>query len=1184
MTNWWSCLWVSLLLALHIHATFTAGYPVLRRGDVTPTITAALTTTLVRSEGQVNGALAETTTDGPRSTHSSTVDTTTPIVTATTATNFPPAINGNNPGNNSSLETTNQIPEGQLPLRPRLTPGWGIAGALLLVSGVTYTLVGIKNAWLHTFLSAAFLSGLSVTVLIVYVMVTPVSTAIEGAYVVAAVVSGLILGGGATIFREITEGLGCLLGGFCFAMWLLTLKSGGLLTTNPAKAIFISAFAAIGYGLYFNRHTRPYAQMGLMSFAGATVTVIGIDCYSRAGLKEFWAYLWELNTGLFPTGVNTYPQTKGIRVEIALTVVFTVLGIISQLKLWRVIQERRAKKAEEQAREQQARDEEEAALGLQIEAQTAKEREQWEAVYGNKQLRSSTETRDSGVGCVEDRKEAHDNQTASQHASSDEDGIEMAELTATDVGTSPDPTEKNTDGLMTTNPNDDTGVTVRVAEDDELTGNEDLPSVSEPHEEQIEHVTKESRPNSRLLPRPSSKVPGPSITPLPFKIPDELDADDSRSSVAAYADEDDRADVLHQKPSMSAMNGQPPFASDNHVRSASQQSDHSANLEQNTNGFEAQQPWGWADSDDKLARNPRYSGDMLSILATIDALSQDDDDYDYTNDEAMRKSILATAVSDEWNTLETNPNVDNAVDDDIETKDQAHVLSPDDRHVSLAETVATDILSPCIVDSSSGDLSKQHSENTDENDHPTDTTPIEAASESSKPPKSLAQSTTSTNVSLTKDRLPAALPRVALSYRTNEWAKHLSLADTPQLENLQYEEYLHQQTETDTDVEVAAPVHVEELQQTAEDGVPPMAIRPSSSASGSPKMHPTAYRSSLRISSYALPPNAQAPRHSSIPLGETIDAGAWMSPNKSISPNALQTSHSLRNKGQRQSSEIYSHPIREEDMDEFAHDRGSPLDDASSPAPYPIPHSTSPVPGVISYSSPQTLLGKREMLLRNKPPLQLHGISPIQENSHYTTRPGSQMASYGHTVAPPFMTQDADDIPLSQRKQLMYQGNMISAQGQQRNGAISPARSVSSPTAPVQAVTAESSHFDSHQPARRSIIRSQAERDARLSHFRQSVAAGLRAGTPVPALGRETPLPLSASLQTLSWGADVDRTIEQQRAYLMTQREHEAQKRESERWEKELTERTFEEMMRRGDMMDAHREALRRMQGGVKQT
>ncbi|KAI7077192.1 hypothetical protein KC352_g41895, partial [Hortaea werneckii] len=65
---------------------------------------------------------------------------------------------------------------------------------MLLVSGVALCLIGIKHRWLHVFLSTGLLASLGVTILILYVMNPPVSDAIQGAYMVAAVITGLIFG------------------------------------------------------------------------------------------------------------------------------------------------------------------------------------------------------------------------------------------------------------------------------------------------------------------------------------------------------------------------------------------------------------------------------------------------------------------------------------------------------------------------------------------------------------------------------------------------------------------------------------------------------------------------------------------------------------------------------------------------------------------------------------------------------------------------------------------------------------------------------------------------------------------------------------------------------------------------------------------------------------------------------
>lgn len=161
-----------------------------------------------------------------------------------------------------------------------------------MLTGLFYTLIGIKTKWLHIFLSTAYLISLAVTVLIVYVMHPPISNAVQGGYFVAACVTGLIFGGGSVLFADVTEGLGCLLGGFCLAMWFMVLVPGGLIKSTAGKAIFIACFTLGGFGFYLSHWTRAYGLIGATSFAGATVIVLGIDCFSRAGLKEFWLYIW----------------------------------------------------------------------------------------------------------------------------------------------------------------------------------------------------------------------------------------------------------------------------------------------------------------------------------------------------------------------------------------------------------------------------------------------------------------------------------------------------------------------------------------------------------------------------------------------------------------------------------------------------------------------------------------------------------------------------------------------------------------------------------------------------------------------------------------------------------------------------------------------------------------------------
>lgn len=122
----------------------------------------------------------------------------------------------------------------------------------------------------------------------------PVSDGVQGAFLVAVIFSGSLAGGVALVFRDIADGVGCLLGGFCLSMWFLCLKAGGLIPSTLGKSIFIGCMSALVFSLAIFSKTRNYALIGSIPFSGATATVLGIDCFSRAGLKEFWIYIWGM--------------------------------------------------------------------------------------------------------------------------------------------------------------------------------------------------------------------------------------------------------------------------------------------------------------------------------------------------------------------------------------------------------------------------------------------------------------------------------------------------------------------------------------------------------------------------------------------------------------------------------------------------------------------------------------------------------------------------------------------------------------------------------------------------------------------------------------------------------------------------------------------------------------------------
>ena len=70
----------------------------------------------------------------------------------------------------------------------------------------------------------------------------------------------------------------------------------------------------------------------------------------------------DLNPGMFPLNTNTYPVTRGMRVQSAGIIVGCFIGIVSQIRLWRVISGRKKSEraAKEDEEEQRGKEEDEA--------------------------------------------------------------------------------------------------------------------------------------------------------------------------------------------------------------------------------------------------------------------------------------------------------------------------------------------------------------------------------------------------------------------------------------------------------------------------------------------------------------------------------------------------------------------------------------------------------------------------------------------------------------------------------------------------------------------------------------------------------------------------------------------------------------------------------------------------------
>lgn len=136
-------------------------------------------------------------------------------------------------------------------------------------------------------------------VIILFTMKHPdagISDRAQGGYLAAAVLPAIIVGGLLQWYVGwLARRAGCVLGGFCMAMWIETLCPGGVIKSSSMTALLIGVMCAVSLApsIPMLKKWADPVYMTFSAFSGSTAFVLGIDCYSRAGLKEFWAYTWR---------------------------------------------------------------------------------------------------------------------------------------------------------------------------------------------------------------------------------------------------------------------------------------------------------------------------------------------------------------------------------------------------------------------------------------------------------------------------------------------------------------------------------------------------------------------------------------------------------------------------------------------------------------------------------------------------------------------------------------------------------------------------------------------------------------------------------------------------------------------------------------------------------------------------
>lgn len=985
--------------------------------------------------------------------------------------------------------------------------------------------LGLFANWHHIliycFLSLAYSVAIGVTMIILLLIHGDVSNSLQGGFVAVVIIGGCIVGGCGFFKPVACEPFGCLLGGFCFGMWMLTLVQSGLLAQDATKnGLFLSGMSILTVLLYFWRFTKHYTMTASSAFVGATALVLGIDFVSNAGLKEYWVWIWNLNEDLFPPDADTYPLKIGIKVEQGVTVVFFLVGIASQWSRTRTIKQQQAKLELENRAGHIAAQKADEKAGLEFQKRIAPEREAFEArlidppgaTYQGRGSRMDKFLTPLQKGWVSLRDIGVKKDDEPQDAEiTPEEACDVARADLKDRGI--DPTSAGCEPVPDTN--DQSRMSVQTKHDschsltkdrasgatitrittgpDEIRPASPRPTVTEERNIESDETRPASPPRSttpgkqdiemdnirpatpikptaaemvmgkdeeagrvtvhvavdevelaaaaaaaaRAAANPAPEVtplpfraatplqptaaavvmaqddeagrvtihvavdevefaaaaraaanPVPEVIPLPFRLPtaedeeeEKSDDDDDHSSLAVMADDfPDKEKEVHETQSTHSKR-------DNFAKRLSTSSVEIFRRLSQRSMSTHMAKGSMKDSESTEDLNAPRHGDRDSVAATLDDMSSVDE-----NDLPAATSVTSeNRFSKEINAELADLDSDIRVEITQEVGEEAV-----GKKSSGGQSTPTAALSASVVDvKDEGDVvgdkfgTGPSEPSTKEEDKHSDNA-VSERSVGSGAGMSQVFVNSAVPQTLETGKLETRVNQAVQTYRMVDWVKHQTKADEPQIDNLDIPEL--------RDLTPARPVDVEDLVKTAEDGAPRIAKPRTASA-----IHTWARTSSAQHQHAAHQPTRLSPHHH----------------------------------GHDRTSYVVSEQIRQAEIQATAAAlAGATVLQASS---FPSQATTTaeslrarpPVPGIKSFNTPQSLVAKRETMIRMKEQaLRPHSVRPAPTAASSAAQDyfGEVQHAYGSVPAlgPPSLTSDPTSVPSSRRTSGAYRSPNVS--------------------------------------------------------------------------------------------------------------------------------------------------------------
>ncbi|KAG8936521.1 hypothetical protein FRC02_001487 [Tulasnella sp. 418] len=283
---------------------------------------------------------------------------------------------------------TSQEPE-PIHLDTKIDPAFGVLGALLILTGLPSAFWGHKNRWTSFFLIGFYTLSLICFVLItrfgILQAVNPPSKAVRGLFLLACAVAGVAGGGISIFFWQHSKYFIGAWGGLAFSWWIQCLHNGGVIKPVGFRWLFFIACAVIGFVLCTIPKIHYHILLVSTAAVGATAFILGVDCFTTAGLKEFYVHNLGFDE-LFPKFANMqFPVSQTMQIEIGLIGAVALMGGAVQLRILVLLQAKLREIGEDQKRREAELDAKVARRYNVVE----RDLEAWEKEHGNGRVRES---------------------------------------------------------------------------------------------------------------------------------------------------------------------------------------------------------------------------------------------------------------------------------------------------------------------------------------------------------------------------------------------------------------------------------------------------------------------------------------------------------------------------------------------------------------------------------------------------------------------------------------------------------------------------------------------------------------------------------------------------------------------------------------------------------------------------